>query len=373
MDTCHHERPGYRWQLSSWCRKELLAHSASFWLQILACYFSDPELLTWKSGEVGSADHTSDLTAVERGQLLGVLASRGHTKLFDQYLRIAPKETDLGFALRGACLSGSMTIASLVLSTVPAEQHAALCLNTLKRIEGFRRLPLGYSAVAEKLLDRCGDIGTKTLIKMLAVQADLGAVKIVRLLLTRYPRRELYPMERCTLYKHTPIWSACINRDVQLLRDIVDLGYFAGTSESRWIQEVYKECEEVAARVNSLEILQQLCHYQNKELHDVPLRILAAIDGSIPSMIKRLETILNLPRADRSVDETSPALGHAIERFHVENARFLLERGTQLDVKKDYPKRIEWRFRRAHEQRFQEMRALLQEYSLAHLLVVHLI
>ena len=125
----------------------------------------------------------------------------------------------------------------------------------------------------------------------------------------------------------------------------------------------------LAVRANSLTVYEELCRFLGE---DMDIAYLAVLSEGISHVVQKLEdqpgTLLVPPAS--SFDFSRPtggnALQHACHLLRSKNVKFLLEHGLRLAVptaKYHSSVWLEWRCRRAHEQEYREIRALLEEYG----------
>lgn len=348
----------------------LCSRGSWFWLRNLASFLGDIELFNFYCFDANSGNAALTGIQKELPELFATAAARGHEALFQHILcrMPLPQSTNLRYALQGAYYSGNVRITNMILQACSVETVATLCSKSLCGHHGSLRLPLSYSAVAEQVVNKCGDIPAKMFRMILWTQAELGASSVVQLLLGRYRNHRLWPHS-----PHVPrpsqsaLWSACINGDVECVRMLIRDGYFTSIRKDA-VHNLCYGCVGPAMKANSFAICQELCEIMGIETHSLRFADLTGVDGSVEALNQRLETDfawLNVNRGRPDVPTFGQSgLKRAAELLRVENVRFLLERGFRLhDTCHSRPPRIEWRRRRANEQKYHEVQQLLHSYE----------
>jgi hypothetical protein len=348
--------------------------SAWFWLRNLACFLGDIDLFDFYSSRAYLGDTAPAVLLMERQEFLITTAARSHLALFQHILcRMLPSQsTSLRPALLEACCSGSLEITNMILQACPAENVATTCAGSLSGRHGARRVSLNYPAAAEQVVKSCGEIPRLQLCMILSTQAELGASFVVRLLLGRYRNRTFCPHEpNMAVASFSALWSACVNGDIECVRILMQDGYFAKMGKED-IRGLGLGCMDAAVHANAFSICQALCEFLGIKTYSLCFQWLAGVDGSLEAMIHKLEinpSELNT-KSFKSNEHTigQLALSRATTLLRVENVRFLLERGFRLHHTCNFePLVIEWRRKRANEQKFHEVQELLQQYGLAQL------
>ena len=125
---------------------------------------------------------------------------------------------------------------------------------------------------------------------------------------------------------------------------------------------------DAAVKANSFAICQELCKFLDIQTDSLTFKDLAGVDGSLEVMIEKLEINPGELHARRSVSGNHTigqfALTRAARLLRVENVRFLLEWGVRFhDRGYAEPPIIEWRRKRANEQKYHEVQRLLLKYG----------
>ena len=135
------------------------------------------------------------------------------------------------------------------------------------------------------------------------------------------------------------------------------------------VKDSCHECMWLAVRANSLTVYEELCRFLGEEMD---ISYLAVLSEGVNHVVQKLEDqpgALHLPSGayfDRTMPIGVKALRQACYLLRSKNVKFLLEHGFRLPVGTDKCYRsvwIEWRWRRAYEQEYQEVRALLGEHG----------
>ncbi|KAJ9662184.1 hypothetical protein H2198_001535 [Neophaeococcomyces mojaviensis] len=368
-----------RWPHTPSPNNDLGLSSVGGWLRNLACFLGDIPLFDFCCTEAGLGGSASDGIRTELPKLLATAAVQGHEVLLQHLLMRmpSPQPTELSLALRGARYGGYLPIANMILQACPVEAVSTICLASLVGQDGSRRLPPGSVAVAEHVVSQFSEIPASTVCMLMWTQAELGATSVVRLLLQRYHRyAPFWPLHHNNpICGHSALWSACINGDLSCVRVLIRDGYFT-RSRPDDIRTLCNQCLEAAVEANAFAICHELCQFLGIEIHHLKFCYLARVDGSWDAMSHRLE--INPGELDgrepasacTEVTVGRFALLHAARLLRVENVRFLLERGVRLDGRY-YDERfeIDWRRKRAYEQKYHDVQALLRIYELAPLRV----
>jgi len=365
------------WKIVSprWYDAPLLAYDLSgrdiwFWLRNLACFFGDIELFSFYCFGADSDDTGFERILTELPELLATAAAQGQEALFKYIVDRNPSMQGIGlqFALWGACCSGNQPITNMILRACPEEDIKYLCSSSLCGRHGSRRLPPGYNTIAAQLVSKCGTCGFLKHHRMLKSQAELRASSVVSLLLAHVAGQAEYAWSH---HRHPPsacfsaLWSACVNGDIECVRLLIEHGFFAANVSKDRYHGFCFDCLAPAVQANSFAICQALCTLMDISTHQMDFNHLASVDGSVEAMTRRSEinpTELDTTKYSeegRTIGEV--ALKRAITLLRVENVRFLLEKGIRLHGTDTLE--IEWRRKRANEQKFHQVQEVLQSYG----------
>lgn len=374
-----------------WCLDEICYRKAKFWLQNLACYLGDADLLKHYSSDGGNETANLETTSIERNSegtpltkvtdeyedLLAMLATRGHESMLQRMLLCSSSpRTNLVLSLCGAFYSGNTQILDMILTAIPVDQVTSVCSRSLHKVCAAWDMPLNYSTLAEQVLNHCAELpDDKSVGWILTTQANLGAARTLRSLLHRLAGRSFRPYSRPEWRtRMSPLWAACLDGNLECFRSLLDGGYLTDLLRRKDAVKMCADCLQAAAYGNSLPLYQELCRFLGKDVEKMNICHLAAIEGSIDLMSEKFAVkpkLLDLKEKPYQTDEHTvgeAALKSALKRLRVENVEFFLKRGVRSDSGSFWSYfSIRWEDRRNREEEFQRVQELLRQYGVKEL------
>lgn len=353
--------------LPPWEKGFIIRRRVCFWLKNLACYIGDMEMLQFYTNEYHDDKISEQHQAIENKEHLALAAARGHETILELLLlSVKPLCQNMALALRRACYSGNVSIAQKILQVVSHDDAVKLCSRPLSGWRTSVRLSTNYPAVAQIIDDR-HENSLECMLSSKLMDGETSGVSPPGRNLLQHSQGSttcLWPPERHCSPFHL-LRYACLNRDVAGVRALLNNNLsddFRDLRKNSLTSSWYFRC---ATYCNSFAICMELCRFSGRDMHKMFFAPIAGMDSSTKFMTKKFESKLDL--LDQRLHPFRGTLGQfalriAAERLRLENVKFLLQMGARITTSRRAPS-IQWRYRRAHEEQFQAVQALLQQHS----------